>query len=367
MPRLIAASSLRFGALLVFLAGCGPEAEPVAWSRPATPVRVEAVRQQSFAPVLVTPGIVEAEARIELAFRVGGLLARFLVDEGDRVEAGDPIAELDRVDLERAVETQTARLSSASAQVAEADLAFDRQQRLLELASTSRKTFDVARLERQRLQAEVRHARLALAAARDDLERGTLRAPIAGTVERRLIEEHEHAAARVPVVVLSALDGVVVRAAVADEAVGRLERGATARVRSAAWPGRAFPGRVRRVAVAADPTTRAFPFEVELANPDLALRPEMVVELEVELGEASRSLAVPLAAVLRGVDARPFCFALVDASDGLRAERRPLELGIVSGALVAVLAGLDPGERVVTRGQHFLSPRDRVRVIEAAP
>ena len=64
-------------------------------------MRVETVAAERVVPRLVVPGIVEAKSRIELGFRVSGFVARFGVEEGDRVEAGAVIAELDASDLER--------------------------------------------------------------------------------------------------------------------------------------------------------------------------------------------------------------------------------------------------------------------------
>lgn len=356
--------------LAVLVEGCSGQASDasVGAGPPPTPVRVETVARERVVPTLVVPGIVEAESRIELAFRVEGFVARFAVEEGERVEAGDLIAELDLADLERAVRTARAELERARARAAEAELSFDRAERLVALASTSQQRFEAARMQRDVVRAEVRRARLEVEAAQQRLAHGTLRAPIAGYIERRLIEEHEHASARAPVVILTGLDVVIVRGAVSDSAVARLRPGDAALVRSAAWPERRFEGRIRRIDVAADHATRTVPFEVSLANPDLALRPEMGVDVEIPVGAAEPVCSVPLAAVLRGLDAQPFCF-VVEAEGGAvqRALRRPLELGPVHGDRVAISAGLSPGYRVVIRGQHFLRGEDRVRIVGGAP
>lgn len=193
------------------LGACGPEA-PRAASRPATPVVVERVRSERFAPALVVPGIVEAETRAALAFRVGGTVARFLVEEAERVETGAPLAVLELDELERDVRAARAELERARARVTEAELVFGREEQLFALASTSRKRLDSARLARDGLRAELRAARLALESAADRLAKGTLRAPFAGHLERRLIEAHEPASAGAPVAILAALDRVVVRA-----------------------------------------------------------------------------------------------------------------------------------------------------------
>ena len=120
----IAAALAPLVTALVLITGCGKrEADAAAPStRPVTPVEVQPVRVDAFRPRPIVPGIVEAESRLELGFRVGGLVARFHVEEGEHVEAGDVIAELDLADLERDVQTASAQLASASARVAEADL-----------------------------------------------------------------------------------------------------------------------------------------------------------------------------------------------------------------------------------------------------
>ena len=69
---------------------------------------------------------------------------------------------------------------------------------------------------------------------------------------------------------------------------------------------------------------------------------------------------------LRGADALPFCFLAVNGAGGPRAERRNVSIGAVHGERVVVEEGLAPGDRVITRGQHFLRPGDAVRPVEDA-
>ncbi len=115
--------------------------------------------------------------------------------------------------------------------------------------------------------------------------------------------------------------------------------------------------------MAADAATRTFPFEVHVENPDLRLRPEMAVEVEVALGAGALVPTVPLAAVLSDLGAEPFAFVVAEGGRLARVQRRAVALGAVHGDRVAVAAGLAPGERIVTRGQHFLSDGERVRIV----
>ena len=351
-------------AVVTVTAGCGGNASDAATrpDPPLTPVQVETLAPRQFITALVVPGIVEPDTRISLGFRIDGFLARMNVDEGDRVEAGQVIAVLDLADLEREVRVARVGVDQATARAAEAKLLFDRQQGLFDGHNTSQQAYDQARLAWDAARAEQASAGLRLEAAEDRLHKGTLRAPISGHVERRLLEAHEPAQAGQPVFVLANIDTVTVRAAVADTAISRLHVGGAAEVRTAAWPDRTFAGTISRIHVAADPTTRTCPFELHVANADGALMPETVVEVNVALEQSAPALTLPLEAVLRDSAAQPFCYALVRDDDRDRVARRLVTLGPVHGDRVTIETGLVAGDRVVTRGQHFLAEGDPVRI-----
>lgn len=355
---------LWLAASCVTAAACGEAPADSSVPAPSLAVRVERVTPEKLRSALSMPGIVESKSRISLAFRVTGFLERLHVEEGDHVEAGDVLAELDATDLERDVREGRAALERARAHSRNAELAFERQRRLRESDTASQRAYDEAESAYRMARAEALEARTRLERSEDRLAKATLRAPVAGYVERLLVEEHELATAETPVLILTELDVVTVRAAVADSMVSRLRVAGTAAVRSTQWPGRIFEGRIARIDVAADAATRTVPFEIELENPELALRPELVVQVEIPTGAPVSGILVPLAAVLRGADTRPFCFVAVDGEDGTRAERRPVSIGAVHGERVVVTDGLRPGESVVVRGQHFLRPGNPVRIVE---
>ncbi len=346
-------------------AGCGETAPAVdAPPRAVTAVAAERLAPVSVAPALEVSGVVESRTRIELAFRVTGFVERFHVDEGDRVETGDLLAELDQSDLRHEHRAVRAAAERAAAQAADAARTLARQQELFAHDSTSQQSLDRARSQSEMTRAEAAEARVRVAMAEDKLAKAVLRAPIAGAIEARLIDPHELATAQKPVLVLTELDPLVVRASVADQQLGALALGASARVTTPLWPGREFSGSLVRMGVAADPSTRTVPFEVEIANPDGALRPELAVQVSVPLGEPQEKLLVPLSAVLRDADRTPFCFVVDEVEAGAVAARRRVELGALHEGRVAVVGGLAPGSRIITRGQHFLRTGDPVRVVE---
>ncbi len=329
-----------------------------------TAVRVEAVEPRPLAPSLSVSGVVEAQAHIDLAFRVTGFVERFEVDEGDRVEAGDVLAELDLADFEREVRSGKARLSRANAHARNAAAAFSRQQRLRENGTSSERAFDEARSAHDMARAEQLVALTGLEQAEDRLAKATLRAPVSGFIARRSLEAHELATSNQPVLELVQLDRVKVRAGVSDTWLGRIERGDAAYVTSSQWGERRFEGRLARIGVSADSASRTVPIEVELDNPQLAFRPDLVVRIEIPTQAPEPHILVPLGSVLRDTRLTPFCFIANGDPEALRAERREVALGDVHEDRVVVTSGLARGDRVIVRGQHFLRPGDAVRIAE---
>jgi multidrug efflux system membrane fusion protein len=357
----------QIGLALALLATLACDEAPAVSAGPAgdaaVAVRVERAVSRALAPTISVPGLVEPKSRIALAFRVTGFVERYAVGEGDRVEAGDVLAELDADDFERRVRVARAALDHAAARARSAAQSYERQSRLRDRNTSSEHTYDEAKSAHEMARAELTEARMHLEQAEDELRKTVLTAPVAGYVERRLVEEHELASARTPVLRLSQLDVVTVRAAVADKFLPRLRVGTSVTIESPQWPDRRFEAPIARIDVAADAATRTVPFEVDLANPDLALRPELVVHVEIATGAAEELILVPLAAVLRDAELTPFCF--VASGDGTkRARRRAVSIGAVHGEHVVVTSGLEAGDRVITRGQHFLRSGDAVRVVE---
>lgn len=332
-----------------FAVACGTGAPDVLDAeRAVTPVEVEPVTEESLASTLAVEGVVEPQVYLELAFGVDGVVSRLHVEEGEVFAAGAPIAELDLSELERAVRDAHAALARAEARLLEA-----------ELSRRAGEALPGAGLDA--LQAERSRAERALVAAGDDLSGGVLRAPVPGIAVEMLAAAGEFAEGQRAVVRVADLSRVRVRAGLPPAQVARVRVGAEATVRSVHDPGRTYRGRVRGLAATVGDGVGSFSVEVEVVNPELRLRPQAAVQVELPIGPATQAHSVPLAAVLRGAGGRPFSFVVNGEGEDLRVGWRPVSLGPVHGERV-VIGGLARGERVITRGQHFVTVGDRVRI-----
>ncbi|TFY99551.1 efflux RND transporter periplasmic adaptor subunit [Ramlibacter rhizophilus] len=355
-----------------------------AWRPPEVPVvRIEAaplVRTLRFSARVAT------DSRVEVGATVTGRVVRVRVREGDTVDAGDVLVELEDQELraalqqaqaaERQAQARLAGLRSTGRQAAGAAVAQAEAQWRNARAELARNEqlvaqgfVSAARLDDARRALEVAAAQreAALAQARATADRGTdveqasaqLAAARAATeaAQARLAQSRVQAPAEARVLARLVEPGQIVQpgrallrlalrsprelvAAVDERFLEQLEPGQPAIVAADAFPDRPFEARVARIAPAIDPQRGAV--EVRLSLPESApgfLREDMTVSVQVETGRREQALAIPLAA-LRGEAS----VLLVD--DGRVAERA-VRLGLRTLDAVEVQAGLASGDQVL--------------------
>ena len=308
-------------------------------------VRVAPVSMEKMALPVSGTGTLGLKDEVTLSFKIGGVVARILVDEGQRVRAGQVLAALDLGEIDPGVTR-----ARSVAEKAERDLA--RGRRLyadsvvtLEQVQDAETGRDVARAELQSVEFNRRHA--------------VIVAPASGVIFRRRAEPGQLVEAGDPIVVFgSHARGQVVRVGLADRDAVRIRRGDPARVRFDALPGQQWTGAVSEIAAAADPATGTYQVEVSLPQA-IALASGLVGTVEI-LPSAEHPVAlVPVESVLEADGTTGNVFTL--GPDG-RAERRPVTLAFLAGDRIAIAAGLEGVQRVVTDGAAYLDHGDRVEV-----
>jgi RND family efflux transporter MFP subunit len=338
-------------AVLALLAACGrdPPADAAA-TRAAAPVRTAPAERTSVDGTVRAVGILTPRDEVRLSFKTGGVVERIAVDAGDRVRAGQVLAVLKGTEVDAAV-----------AQAAEAvekgrrDLARARQLRADEVATEEQvedltTAYNVARSNLQAAQFNARFASIV--------------APAGGVVLQRLAEADELVAGGQPVLVLGATaDGWVVRASLADRDAVRVEIGDAAAITFDAFPGRRFEGRVARIGSSADPQTGTFEVEIAVAPGGARFARGLVakVGLAIRGADDTPRTVVPVTAIVEA-DGPVGVVYVLDPAGGI-ARRREVTVGPVTGGRVVVLAGLDPGEQVVTDGAAWLTDGHAVRVV----
>jgi multidrug efflux system membrane fusion protein len=311
-------------------------------------VRAAPIEDTVLARPVVATGTVAPADEAALGFKIGGVIARIAVDEGDPVRAGQTLAELDL----REIDATLARARSAAAK-AERDLG--RARRLY-----ADSVVPLAQLQDAETADEVARADLQTAVV--NRRYAVIVAPVNGVVLRREAEPGENISSGAPVLAVGsggAGPARVVEIALADRDVVALRKGDPAVARFDALPGREFAGRVTRIGASADPVTGTYSVEIAL-DAGGTLAAGLVGRVEVRPARGAPTRLVPIEAVLEADGDEAAVYAL--SPDGKHAKRHRVTVAFMDGDRVAVASGLNGASRVLTEGAAYLDDGAAVRV-----
>jgi RND family efflux transporter MFP subunit len=339
----------RFFGVVVFavlVAGCNSKA--TVETHAATPVRVATATSGPAAPAIRTNGLLVNKDEFRLSFKVGGVIRKLAVSEGERVHKGQRLAEIEQTEVNAQVEQ-----ARQAAEKAKRDAV--RGERLYE-----DKVISLEQLQDLRTQAAVAEA--GLNSAQFNWNYAAIVAPRDGTVLRKLAEERELVAAGAPVLVLGAQDkGFIVRTGLADREIVQVRIGDVAQIHLDALPDAKLSGKVTEVASAADAASGMFRIEVALDPTDLPLKSGLVAKLSVVPASASAGsrVYVPIGAIVEG-DGRTARLFVLDKD---QARRRDVEVAFIEGENVAIASGVEAGEQVITDGAQYLEDGEQVAIV----
>ncbi len=321
--------------------------------------KVEPVTGQKPAPLVVTGRLAwDEDATVRVLPPLGGRVVTLKAPVGTRVFAGALLAEISSPDFGQA-QSDAAR---AATDLASAERTRERVIRLVERGASPRKDLDAAEADLSRTRAEARRTAARLTRwggdGAGDVARGPdqlyrLTSPIAGVVVERNANAGQEARpdATVPLFVVSEPRALWVMLDVTERDLASVKAGDRLSLRTDAYTGRMFAGRLDLVGDALDPATRTVKARGRVDNSAMLLKAEMYVTVEVEGRAGVAAAVVPARAVLTE-DGKRFCFVL----DGPgRFRRAAVEVGIERDGKVPVLSGLPEGARVVTEGSLLLS------------
>jgi RND family efflux transporter MFP subunit len=330
------------------LAGCSRSADPEPVK--PTPVRIQHASRGPAVPPIDTNGIVVTKHEMRLSFKLGGVVRRIYVQEGNVVRKGQRLAEIE--------------LTEVSAQVEQAHQLAEKAARDLKRGENLYADQVISLEQLQDLRTQAAMARAQYQSAEFNLGYSTITAPRDGKVLRKLVEERELVSAGAPVLVFGESDrGYVVRAALADREIVNVKLGDKGEVRMDAFPGQAMSATIVEVASAADERSGMFPIEVQFDSPPQRLVSGLVARLRLTpTSEAPPLTYVPMAALVEGDGDRASVFVI----EGDKAKRRDVRVAFITADSIALESGLASGEAVVTDGALFLENGESVEILRDA-
>ncbi|MGH2343114.1 efflux RND transporter periplasmic adaptor subunit [Segnochrobactraceae bacterium EtOH-i3] len=359
-PRRTLARLAAVAALPLLLAACQPEEE----ARPVVPrpVRAISVSEAPAGQTAVLTGHIEAEKEVAFGFRVGGRVLQRLVNVGDVVKPGQPLARLDPVNEQNNLRSAEAALVAAQSALTQATAAYGRQEHLLGRGFTTRAQYDLARQAMETSQAQLDDAKARLRQAEDLLDFTEIRADSAGRVTARGVEAGEVVQPGQMIVRIAREDG---RDAVFDvpaQLFSQVPPDPVITIALTSDPRVTAEGHVREVSPQADPVTRTFQVKVGLIDPPAAMLLGSTVTGTVDLLSGG-GMQIP-ASALTEADGQPAVW-VVDPKTRTVA-LRPISVSRFDPSAVVVESGLVTGDVVVTAGVQALHPGQQVRLLGEA-
>lgn len=332
-------------ALMLALGACsgGTKAEEKK-EEPAIPVEVSAVRAGPIDAAYRGTATLEALDEAVVMARQAGVIEELLVEEGDRVRAGQVLARL---------ETDKLRLeaSRARADVQRLTEDFARLKSVFQRNLVSREAYDKTQYELEAARAELDLAELALKEAE-------IRAPFDGVVTARFIKRGNLIQQNTEAFRVTQLERLRAYIYVPERDIHKLKPKHHVKLTVDAWPGKAFSGDVTLVNPVVDPTTGTVKVTVTMEPGQAELRPGMFARAEILYDRREQALLIPRDAVIVE-DAAESVYVITQG----KARRRPIRTGYGDSDHYEVVEGLQAGEDVVTTGQASLKDDARVEIV----
>ncbi|MEO1574749.1 MAG: efflux RND transporter periplasmic adaptor subunit, partial [Pseudomonadota bacterium] len=309
-----------------------------------TPVELAAVTTGDISAVYSGTATLEADGEAMIMAKVGGELVTLLVNEGDFVDEGQPVAKLDDARLALEVKRTRANLEKTRQD-------YERNVELHSKGLLPAGTYEGLKYDLDALRAAHDLAQLELSYA-------TVRAPFSGTISERLVKAGNTVTANQSIFRITDLDPLIAYLYVPEREFSKLGVDQPVSMTLDALPGQAFSGHVSLISPVIDPTTATFKVTVQLSDSEGRLKPGMFGRVSVEFDTRKNVPLVPRVALLAD-EVTPSVFVV---SDGV-AKRREISVGYTSNGHFEVVDGLSPGEQVVVIGQNGLKQDALVHVI----
>ena len=336
---------------LIVLASCGQKEKKIENS---TADEIIAV---SVSPVIVTDhvstfrysGLMASATESRPSFKIGGIISKIFVKEGDKVVKGQLIASLD--------------LTEINAQIEQAGKAIDKIKR--DLGRVKNLYADTAatleQLQNVQTQLDVSNENMRI--AQFNKQYAQIRATENGTVIRKLMNEGEVAGPGTPIFLITGntSNDWVVRFGASDKDWAALKPGDMASVYIDAYPDKPFKGVITKMAAAADPYSNTYEVEVKVLPGNDRFAAGLFSKVELHPAKKQKVLLVPIEAITEGDGKHAFVYTL--NADGKSVQKHAVQIAFIENEKVGVSGGLDNVQEVITAGESYLTEKSIVKKV----
>lgn len=345
-------------ATVALLAACS---RPAPSEEPMRSVKLLTVGVGALQSSLEYSGEVRARVESRLGFRVAGKIVQRQAELGQRVRAGQVLAQLDPKDYLLAADAARAQLAAATTQRDLAAADYKRYQALKDQNFISGAELERREATLKAAQATLDQARAQLSSQGNQAAYTTLVADVPGVVTGIEAEPGQVVSAGTPVVRIAQDGARDVVFVVPEDKVAQIAQGSEVAVRG--WSGgAALSGRVREVAASADPATRTYQVKVAIEGAQVPpLGATVYVTPKALSHEGIAAIKLPTSALRQ--EGQATAVWVYDAATGT-VKSQVVRIATADGNEAVVASGLTPGMQVVATGVHVLSPGQKVTVYQ---
>jgi RND family efflux transporter MFP subunit len=324
---------------------------------------VTKVKRGDITSSLHTTGSIFPTQESMISPKISGRIEKLYVDEGDRVEKGQPLAELEQERLRMVIKEAKASLEEGQAQLKNLEATLKRSQKLFAEGVLDSQRFDDTTTERDLAVARVQRMRATLERAAQDLKDSTITAPFAGFIVEKIMNEGEMATTMPPSNIFHLVDtsSVKIECGIPEDKKTSVTIGKEAFIEVDAYPGEVFTGKITTVNPLVDMSTRTFKIKIEISNSDFRLESGMFARIRLIERESRGALLIPQRVIIEEESAKK-----VFIVENERAVEKFITLGIIDPPLTEIIQGVSEGEIVVTEGFYALKNGIKVIIKEAS-
>src|SRR6202521_4674795 len=346
--RLLAGLALALVAIA--LTGCNEKVAEKAV--PLRPVLVSTVHYEPESPERSFVGTIRPRIETDMGFRVAGKVAKRLVEVGQTVDLGQPLATLDEVDLKLQAEQADAELHAAAAEQRAKDLRVK--------GWTTDALLDQAKAAGDEARARLNRAERSVELTKNSLSYATLVADTRGVVTATLIDAGQVVASGQTAIRVARFAEKEAVVAIPETLLGRAKDG-VATVTLWSEPGKKYVAKLREVAPSADPATRTYLAKFSLPGAGDSVSLGMTATLTLADAARQRVARLPLSALV-SAGGGPSFYVVDDKGD---VALQPVAVKSYESNDVVISGGVDEGARVVALGVQKLDPAQKVRVVSS--
>ena len=370
LNKIILQSSLTaLSIALLSLTSCGgkDKKNPAAEAADEKPVvKIEKVFEREVPQIFTYTAQTEADKINNISSATPLRIKSILVEEGQRVAAGQQLVILDDVNTttyQLQVDNALAALENAKAQYANVKLDYDRAVQLLNIGGGTRQQVDAMQMQLTTAQNNVATAQNQLASARRALsnasENRVLTSPVSGVVTARNYDPGDMTGS-MPILTVSQVQPMKIIINVSETEYSKVKTGMPAKITFDTYGDELFNGVISKILPTVDPSTRTFAVEIDIPNKDSRVLPGMFARVELELGVQQHVVVPDRAVVKQQGSGNQYVYVYKDG----KVSYNKVELGQRIGDSYELISGVPSGADVVISGQNALANGREVQVMK---